>query len=227
MVKFETRRDAKILVRNPSPRLFGKKFWDSKKGKTNHAKTRLQDLSKMLPRFRDPAKIFWDPRFSRYHSPPLLLVDKVAFLYLVMKLSTYYILYFGNSALLTYYPYRKKNSSLQTIISSGCMCHLESVEISYHLSSEIIDPLNQLLSMTGNNLFYPYWFLFVHPLGETHSLHQSKRSRSCVWTGGGSKGWKRWQSTLGERNFKGIRWLQRQLCSERFEIGTSAMLVKA
>ena len=71
MVKSETRRDAETLVRNPSPRLFAKKFRDSKKVKTNHAKTRLPDLSKMLPRFRDPVKIFRDPRFSRYHSPPL------------------------------------------------------------------------------------------------------------------------------------------------------------
>ena len=76
MVKSETRRDAEILVRNPSPRLFGKKFRDSKKVKTNHAKTRLRDLSKTLPRFRDPAKIFQDPRFSRYHSPPLSLDDR-------------------------------------------------------------------------------------------------------------------------------------------------------
>ena len=65
MVKSESHRDAEILVRNPSPRLFGKKFRDSKKVKTNHAKTRLS-------RFRDPTKIFRDPRFSRYHSPPLL-----------------------------------------------------------------------------------------------------------------------------------------------------------
>ena len=74
MVKSETRRDAEILVRNPSPRLFGKKFRDSKKVNTNHAKTRLRDLSKTLPRFRDPAKIFRDPRFSRYHSPPLIFL---------------------------------------------------------------------------------------------------------------------------------------------------------
>ena len=73
MVKSETRRDAEILVRNPSPRLFGQKFRDSKKVNTNHAKTRLRDLSKTLPRFRDPAKIFRDPRFSRYHSPPLIV----------------------------------------------------------------------------------------------------------------------------------------------------------
>ena len=38
MVKSETRRDAETLVRNPSPRLFGKKVRDSKKVKTNHAK---------------------------------------------------------------------------------------------------------------------------------------------------------------------------------------------
>ena len=74
MVKSETRRDAEILIRNPSPRLFGETFRDSKKVKTNHEKTRLRDLSKTLPRFRDPAKIFRDPRFSRYHSPPLGLV---------------------------------------------------------------------------------------------------------------------------------------------------------
>ena len=71
MVKSETRRDAEILVRNSSPRLFGKNFRDSKKVKTNQAETRLRDLSKTLLRFPDPAKIFRDPRFSRYHSPPL------------------------------------------------------------------------------------------------------------------------------------------------------------
>ena len=41
MVKSETRRDAEILIRNLSPRLFGKKFRDSKKGKANYEKTRL------------------------------------------------------------------------------------------------------------------------------------------------------------------------------------------
>ena len=54
MVKSKTRRDAEILVRNPSPRLFDEKFRDSKKVKTNHEKTRLRDLSKTLSRFRDP-----------------------------------------------------------------------------------------------------------------------------------------------------------------------------
>ena len=72
MVKSETRRDAETLVTNPSPRLFGKKFRDSKKVKTNHANTRLRDLSKTLPRFRDPVKIFRDQRLPRYHSPPLM-----------------------------------------------------------------------------------------------------------------------------------------------------------
>ena len=74
MVKSETRRDAEILVRKSEPeRLFGKKFRDSLKVKTNHAETILRDLSKTLPRFRDPAKIFRDSRFSKYHSPPLLM----------------------------------------------------------------------------------------------------------------------------------------------------------
>ena len=40
MVKFKTCRDAEIVVINPSPRLFGKKFRDSKKVKTNHANIR-------------------------------------------------------------------------------------------------------------------------------------------------------------------------------------------
>ena len=71
MVKSETRRDTEILVRNSTPRLFGKKFQDSKKVKTNHAETRLQDLSTTFPRFQDPAKIFRDPRFLRYHLPPI------------------------------------------------------------------------------------------------------------------------------------------------------------
>ena len=53
MVKSETRRDAEILVKNPSPRLFSKKFRDSKKVKTNHAKTRLRDFRdfEILPKF--------------------------------------------------------------------------------------------------------------------------------------------------------------------------------
>ena len=61
MVKSETRRDAEILVRNPSPRLFGEKFRDSKKVKANHEKTRLRDFEK---RFRDFEIL---PKFSETH----------------------------------------------------------------------------------------------------------------------------------------------------------------
>ena len=50
MVKSETRRDAEILVRNPSPTLFGKKFRDSKKVKTNHAKTEISRSYQNFPR---------------------------------------------------------------------------------------------------------------------------------------------------------------------------------
>ena len=64
MVESETRRDTEILVRNSIPRLFSKKFRDSKKVKTNHAETRLQDLSKTFPRFQYPAKIFQDSCFQ-------------------------------------------------------------------------------------------------------------------------------------------------------------------
>ena len=70
-----------LRLRDPSQKsvseTLGKKFQDSKKVKTDHAKTRLRDLSKTLPRFRDPVKIFQDPRFSRYHSPPLTVPVQV------------------------------------------------------------------------------------------------------------------------------------------------------
>ena len=88
MVKSETRRDAETLVRNPSPRLFGKKIRDSKKVKKNNTKTRLRDLSKTLPRFRDPVKIFRDPGFSRYHSPPLHLCTMIDLLKAIVDLPT-------------------------------------------------------------------------------------------------------------------------------------------
>ena len=43
----------------------------------NHPKTRLRDPSKTaLPRFRDRAKISWDPRFSSDHSIPLLFCQR-------------------------------------------------------------------------------------------------------------------------------------------------------
>ena len=66
MVKSETRRDAEILVRNPSPRLFGKKFRDSKKVKTNHAKTRLiknaSEISRSCQNF--PRPTFFEVPFA-------------------------------------------------------------------------------------------------------------------------------------------------------------------
>ena len=96
MVKSETRRDAEILVRNPSPRLFGKKFRDSKKGKTNHAKTRLRDLSKTLPRFRDPAKIFRDPRFSSYHSPPLISYSVLEYYLYTLRYTLIHLIIINN-----------------------------------------------------------------------------------------------------------------------------------
>ena len=63
MVKFETRRDAEILVRNPSPRLFGKKFRDSKKV---YIKKTMQkrDFETCQKRSRD-FKIL--PKFSETH----------------------------------------------------------------------------------------------------------------------------------------------------------------
>jgi len=61
MVKSEIRRDAEILVRNPSPRLFVKKFRDSKKVKTNHAK---RDFETYQKRFRDFEIL---PKFSETH----------------------------------------------------------------------------------------------------------------------------------------------------------------
>ena len=74
MVKSQTRRDTEILARNLSPRLFGKKFRDSKKVKQTMQKRDIETISKTLPRFPDPAKIFRDPCFSRYLSPPLILI---------------------------------------------------------------------------------------------------------------------------------------------------------
>ena len=52
----------------------------------NQPKTRLQHLSQTLPRFRDPAKIFQDPHFSRNHSIHLELWVRFA----------HFILFFWN-----------------------------------------------------------------------------------------------------------------------------------
>ena len=66
MVKSETRRDAEILVKNPSPRLFGEKFPDSKKVKTNHEKTRLiknvSEISRSCQNF--PRPTFFEVPFA-------------------------------------------------------------------------------------------------------------------------------------------------------------------
>lgn len=62
MVKSETNRDTEVLVENPILRLLDKNFWDSKKIKTNHTKTRLQDLLKTLSRY----EIL--PKFSEIHA---------------------------------------------------------------------------------------------------------------------------------------------------------------
>ena len=75
MVKSETCRDAEILVRNLSVRLFGKKFQDSKNVKQTMQKWDFEtDQKRFRDIFRDPTQIFRDPRFSRYHSPPLSAV---------------------------------------------------------------------------------------------------------------------------------------------------------
>ena len=63
MVKSETRRDTEILVRNPSPRLLGEKFRDSKKVKTNHAKTRLRDFIKNASEISRSCQNFPRPTF--------------------------------------------------------------------------------------------------------------------------------------------------------------------
>ena len=47
-----------------------------------------RDFETHQKQFRDPAKIFRDPRFSRYHSPPLME------LFLLYKRSMQFNLYF-------------------------------------------------------------------------------------------------------------------------------------
>ena len=61
IIKSETRPDAEILVRNPSSRLFGEKFRDSKKVKTNREK---RDFETYQKRFRDFEIL---PKFSETH----------------------------------------------------------------------------------------------------------------------------------------------------------------
>ena len=64
---------SKPLVKKQNPRLRdlaakNSRFRDAKE----HKKTRFRDSLKTPPRFRDWNKIFRDPEFSGYHSPPLL-----------------------------------------------------------------------------------------------------------------------------------------------------------
>ena len=96
MVKSETRRDAETLVRNPSPRLFGKKFRDSKKVKTNHANTRLRDLSK---RFRDfeillkysETHVFRGTIRHPYHRTSNVRVQRI---FVCLKMDLYFSVFF-------------------------------------------------------------------------------------------------------------------------------------
>ena len=63
MVKSKTRRDTEILVRNPSPRLFGEKFRDSKKVKTNHEKNETSRLIKNASKISRFCQNFPRPTF--------------------------------------------------------------------------------------------------------------------------------------------------------------------
>ena len=65
MVKSETRRDAEILVRNPSPRLFGEKFRDSKKVKTNHEKNETSRLIQNVSEISRSCQNFSRPTFFK------------------------------------------------------------------------------------------------------------------------------------------------------------------
>ena len=58
MVKSETRRDAEILVRNLSPRLFGKTFRDSKKEKQTMQKRDFETYQKSFRDFEILPKFF-------------------------------------------------------------------------------------------------------------------------------------------------------------------------
>ena len=61
MVKSETHQEAKILVKNPSPRLLGRKFCDSKKVKQTMQK---RDFETYQKRFQDFEIL---PKFSETH----------------------------------------------------------------------------------------------------------------------------------------------------------------
>jgi len=63
MVKSETHRDAEILVKKPSPRLLGKKFRDSNKGKTKTWKDETSRLIKNALKISRSCQNFPRPTF--------------------------------------------------------------------------------------------------------------------------------------------------------------------
>ena len=67
MVKSETRRDAEILVRNPSLRLFGEKFRDSKKVKYKPWKNETSRLIKNVSEISRSCQNF--PRLTFFEVP--------------------------------------------------------------------------------------------------------------------------------------------------------------
>ena len=89
MVKSKTCRDAEILVRNLSPRLFGEKFWDSKKKKT----MKKWDFKTYQKRFRDFEIL---PKFSKTHIPfatPIILINDMHIF--AFPLYPYYLKWWG------------------------------------------------------------------------------------------------------------------------------------
>ena len=90
MVKSKTCRDAEILVRNLSPRLFGEKFWDSKKKKQTMKKWDFKTYQK---RFRDFEIL---PKFSKTHIPfatPIILINDMHIF--AFPLYPYYLKWWG------------------------------------------------------------------------------------------------------------------------------------
>ena len=63
MVKSETRWDAEILVKNPSPRLLGKKFWDLSKDKNKPCKNETPRLIKNAFKISRSCQNFARPTF--------------------------------------------------------------------------------------------------------------------------------------------------------------------
>ena len=89
MVKSKTCRDVEILVRNLSPRLFGEKFWDSKKKQT----MKKWDFKTYQKRFRDFEIL---PKFSETHIPfatPIILINDMHIF--AFPLYPYYLKWWG------------------------------------------------------------------------------------------------------------------------------------